>query len=225
MRSKLGPNMNAASLGYAREPAAACSSSSAAQSRTKRAFDVVAALVLVLALAPLLLLVALAIVMDSPGPILFRQQRTGLNGVPFWIAKFRTMTVMENGAEVLQASRADPRITSVGRFLRRSSLDELPQLLNVLSGDMSLVGPRPHALAHDRKFAELAPAYDRRFRARPGITGLAQARGFRGEIHTLQQLEQRVEHDNTYIDDWSLRLDMMLLVQTAVAFAFHKNAY
>ena len=206
-------------------PGSAARQASPADSSVKRAFDCTCAALIIIALAPLLLLVALAIALDSRGPVLFRQQRTGLGGSPFRIAKFRTMRVVEDGDIIRQAQRVDPRITRVGAFLRRSSLDELPQLFNVLTGDMSLIGPRPHALAHDREFARLVETYDQRFRARPGITGLAQASGLRGEIHSVDQLARRIALDNAYIDQWSFRSDLLIFIKTIGVFAFHKGAY
>ena len=205
---------------------AACSSASlVARSSVKRAFDVAAAFLALVFLAPLFLLVAFAIALESEGPILFKQRRTGLDGRPFKVLKFRTMRVMEDGGVVRQARRDDSRITRVGYFLRRSSIDELPQLLNVLRGDMSLVGPRPHALAHDEHFAALAPGYAERFRTRPGITGLAQVRGLRGEIRTTDQIVARTAADNEYIARWSLGMDLWILLKTAVVAPLQRNAY
>jgi lipopolysaccharide/colanic/teichoic acid biosynthesis glycosyltransferase len=144
-------------------------------------------------------MVALAVRLDSRGPILFRQNRNGFNGRPFRIYKFRSMTVMEDGAVVTQAKRDDARVTRVGRFLRRSSLDELPQLLNVLKGDMSLVGPRPHALAHDDHYSGLLAEYAFRHHVKPGITGWAQVNGFRGETPTIDLMKRRIDLDLQYI--------------------------
>ncbi|RYG97547.1 MAG: exopolysaccharide biosynthesis polyprenyl glycosylphosphotransferase [Alphaproteobacteria bacterium] len=194
-------------------------------SRMKRLLDFVGACFAIMLLTPLMIVVAGAIAVDSRGPILFRQNRTGLHGRPFRIFKFRTMTVMEDGATIQQATQKDARVTRVGAFLRRSSIDELPQLFNVVRGDMSLVGPRPHALAHDQHFGALIPDYLERFRARPGITGLAQVRGLRGEIRSLEQMEERVEKDNDYIENWSIWRDVAILVATVVLVPFHRNAY
>ncbi len=199
--------------------------SAAARSATKRVLDVAAAIAALVFLFPLFLLVAFAIAIESEGPILFKQRRTGLDGRPFRVLKFRTMRVMEDGGVVRQARRDDSRITRVGYFLRRSSIDELPQLLNVLKGDMSLVGPRPHALAHDEHFAALAPGYEERFRTRPGITGLAQVRGLRGEIRTTEQIVARTAADNEYIAQWSLGMDLWILLKTAVVAPLQRNAY
>ena len=185
----------------------------------------VASLALLLFL-PLLLLIAAAIRAEGPGEVLFRQARTGLQGRRFTILKFRTMRAAASAeAEVRQASRGDPRVTRVGRVLRRLSLDELPQLLNVLRGDMSLVGPRPHALTHDAAWAELAPGYAYRFQAKPGLTGLAQVRGLRGEIHDEESLRRRIAADIEYVDTWSLAGDLKLLALTAPRLLFDPCAY
>ncbi len=191
----------------------------------KRTFDLIVAAVLFLFVLPLLLVIALCVVLESGGPVLFVQTRTGLGGRPIRVYKFRTMTVMEDGEGVRQAERHDDRVTRVGHFLRRSSLDELPQLINVIRGDMSLVGPRPHALAHDQYYGALIPLYEQRFRAKPGITGLAQVAGLRGEIQSLDSMVDRVELDNAYIEDWSLMLDVKILAKTAVVTAFQSSAY
>jgi len=187
---------------------------SAVASRRKRAFDVTVAGLALLGFLPLLLLIALAIRLEGGGPVLFRQQRTGLHGRPFRIFKFRTMRVMEDGAAVVQATRGDARVTPLGALLRKLSLDELPQLLNVLKGDMSIVGPRPHALSHDHAWASVVPGYDRRFRARPGLTGHAQVLGYRGEIATPEALTARIAADNAYIDEWSFSRDVSLVLRT-----------
>lgn len=196
-----------------------------AESRLKRAFDVVAATLVLIFILPLMLAAAAAIVVDSRGPVFFIQRRTGLNGLPIRVFKFRSMSVMEDGAAIRHAGKGDSRITRVGGFLRRSSIDELPQLLNVIRGEMSLVGPRPHALAHDQYYGALVPAYVHRFRARPGITGLAQISGFRGEIHSLDGMVGRVDADNTYIDQWSLWLDIKILAKTVLVAPFQDSAY
>lgn len=214
----------AAPLATPVEPRAAALRGPAA-SVVKRAFDIVAAALALLFILPLLIVVAAAIVADSQGPIFFVQRRTGLGGKAIRVFKFRTMSVMEDGATVTQAAKGDQRITRVGAFLRRSSIDELPQLLNVLRGEMSLVGPRPHALAHDQYYGALVPGYLNRFRARPGITGLAQVTGFRGEIHSLECMEGRVAADNRYIDTWSIWADIGILLKTVVVAPFQDTAY
>ena len=192
----------------------------------KRAEDLVIATLVLILVAPLMALVALLIRLDSPGPVLFRQKRLGFNNNVIVIFKFRTMKhrpVPE--ADVAQARRNDPRVTRVGAFLRRSSIDELPQLFNVLRGEMSLVGPRPHALAHNDQYAALIDEYLGRHRLQPGITGWAQVNGFRGETATLDKMQRRVEHDLAYIDDWSLLLDLKILVMTAFHGIIDRNAY
>jgi len=194
-------------------------------SRMKRLLDISCALLLFLFVLPLLLVVALCIVVDSRGPVFFVQRRTGLGGAPIRVFKFRTMTVMEDGGAVRHAGKDDKRVTRVGKFLRRSSIDELPQLINVMQGNMSLVGPRPHALAHDQYYGALVPHYAHRFRARPGITGLAQVNGLRGEIHSLEGMVDRVTQDNTYIDTWTFGMDLKILIKTALVAAFQSSAY
>lgn len=196
-----------------------------AENGLKRLLDVVGAGGLLLVLLPLLAVIAVTVMLDSRGPVFFRQTRTGLNGRTFQIFKFRSMRVVEDGPEIVQATKNDCRITRVGGFLRRSSLDELPQLLNVLRGDMSLVGPRPHALAHDRYYGDLIPDYDRRFRARPGITGLSQVSNLRGETRTVEQMRRRVETDNRYIDAWSIRSDVVILFRTVLLVWRDEQAY
>ena len=180
---------------------------------------------LLLLVWPLLALIALAIKLDSSGPVLFWQRRRGLNHDVFEVAKFRTMHVLEDGADVRQATRNDQRVTRVGWFLRRLSLDELPQLLNVLRGEMSLVGPRPHALAHDEKFEEILARYANRNQVKPGLTGLAQVKGFRGEIETPEMLEKRLEQDLAYVANWSLWLDVKIMLLTPIRCFTSKSAY
>jgi Undecaprenyl-phosphate glucose phosphotransferase len=195
------------------------------QQAEKRALDlVVAALGLVL-LAPFFVLIALAIRIESPGPALFRQTRYGFNQEPFRIFKFRTMRALEDGATVKAATRNDPRVTRVGAFLRRTSIDELPQLLNVVAGDMSVVGPRPQAMAHDQLYVERIARYARRHNVKPGITGWAQVNGLRGEIRTEEDIQARVEHDLYYVDHWSLWLDLKIVLATALDLFRHENAY
>ena len=188
--------------------------SDSANSSFKRAFDVLCSLVGLIFLAPLLIMIAILIKTTSPGPVLFVQLRTGLGGKTFVIYKFRTMTTLENGERIVQACRHDSRITQFGTFLRRSSLDELPQLWNVLIGDMSIVGPRPHAVAHDHYYGALLPDYRDRFRAKPGITGLAQCNGARGPTETLDKMRRRVRLDLAYIERWSLAMEALILVKT-----------
>lgn len=182
----------------------------------KRVFDVVLATIGLVAIFPILLIVALAIKLDSAGPALFMQQRYGRNNRVFRILKFRTMSVAEDGDRVDQAVRNDARVTRVGRILRATSLDELPQLINVLLGDMSLVGPRPHALVHEQKFEERYDLFSLRRRVLPGMTGWAQVSGFRGETRTPESIKGRMDCDLFYIDNWSIWLDIEILARTVV---------
>ena len=176
-------------------------------------------------ISPLLLLVAIAIKLDSPGPVFFRQNRAGWGGKTFRIWKFRSMYVHQPESDkLMQAEKNDPRITRVGAFIRKTSLDELPQLFNVLMGDMSLVGPRPHAVQHDEEYSRRISDYFARHNIKPGITGLAQVRGLRGETKDTHQMAQRVEADIEYINNWSIWLDLAILIRTTTAFA-GKNAY
>jgi putative colanic acid biosynthesis UDP-glucose lipid carrier transferase len=199
--------------------------SRSARSPLKRLVDVVVAAMALIFFAPILGLAAIAIKCDSKGPVLFRQRRTGLDGNLFAIYKLRTMSVMEDGATLSHASKADARITRVGALLRKTSIDELPQLLNVLEGSMSLVGPRPHALGHDNHYGALIPTYSQRFRAKPGLTGLAQISGHRGEIHATEDMAARITVDNAYIDDWSIMKDVVILLRTAPAMFYDPQAY
>jgi putative colanic acid biosynthesis UDP-glucose lipid carrier transferase len=180
----------------------------------KRLLDVLIAGFSLLLFLPLLLVVMAAIRLESPGQAIFRQRRTGYRGRVFTIYKFRTMTVAEDSGEIRHATKNDKRVTEIGALLRKLSIDELPQLWNVLKGDMSIVGPRPHALAHDEYYGALIPTYAARFRAKPGLTGYAQVNGFRGEIRDLRCMSDRVAADNCYIEEWSPALDMAILVRT-----------
>ena len=191
----------------------------------KRAIDIVLSLLALIVLSPILLAAAIAIRLDSPGPALFRQTRHGFNGRPFRIYKFRTMTVMENGDVVQQAQKSDKRVTRVGRWLRRYSIDELPQLLNVFLGDMSLVGPRPHASAHDRHFTSVIEKYAFRHHMKSGITGWAQVHGARGETDTLDKMQRRVELDIWYINNWSIWLDFSVMIRTVLVVFIGDNAH
>lgn len=188
----------------------------------KRCLDTGIALLALLILTPLLLTVAVLVKMGSPGTAIFRQWRRGFNGKPFEIWKFRTMTVSENGQTVAQATKRDARVTKLGRFLRMTSIDELPQLWNVLRGDMSLVGPRPHALAHDNYYDELISKYVYRHHMKPGLTGWAQVNGFRGETPTIDLMEKRVEYDIWYVSNWSIWLDLKIMARTASAVMFQE---
>lgn len=191
----------------------------------KRLFDIALAAVLLVLLAPVLFLIGVLICLDSKGPMLFRQTRLGRGGEPFDILKFRTMSVLENGARIVQATRNDPRVTRIGRFLRRTSLDELPQLVNVLRGEMSLIGPRPHARAHDEHYTVRMPEYVRRQRMRPGITGWAQVNGHRGETPTLDDMRERVTCDLWYIDHFTFALDCRIFLRTFSELFRQRNAH
>jgi|ERR1700722_184706 putative colanic acid biosynthesis UDP-glucose lipid carrier transferase len=195
------------------------------RSGPKRLIDLTSSVLGVILLAPFLLLVGLLVKLDSRGPMLYCQRRTGYAGSTFLIYKFRTMKVAEEDDEVVHATKGDGRTTRLGRFLRRSSLDELPQLFNVLKGEMSLVGPRPHAVKHDRIYSQTIATYGHRFLVRPGITGLAQVRGLRGEIEYPDEMAERVALDLRYIENWSIWLDIKILVQTLILVPFHNKAY
>lgn len=191
----------------------------------KRFIDVVVAALALIFFAPVLLLAALWIKLESPGPVLFRQTRGGLNGRTFTIYKLRSMRCEENGDKVTQARRDDDRITKSGKLLRTTSIDELPQLLNVLKGDMSLVGPRPHARAHDAYYGALISTYHMRFQAKPGLTGLAQIRGLRGGTTDVEDMAARIKADIAYIDGWSLMSDIRILLLTVPHLLMAENAY
>jgi Undecaprenyl-phosphate glucose phosphotransferase len=191
----------------------------------KRTVDIVLGLFVLMFAAPVMAMTALAIRMDGPGPIIFRQSRKGFNGKPFVMFKFRTMTVQENGTRVAQASRNDPRITRIGKLLRTTSIDELPQLINVLRGEMSLIGPRPHALAHDDQFEKMLEDYAYRHHVKPGITGWAQVHGLRGATPTVDLISERVKMDLWYINNWSLWLDVQIVFKTIVEVLRKRNAY
>lgn len=192
---------------------------------SKRFLDLVIAVPALIFLAPFLAALSLLIRWDSPGPSLFRQTRLGHRGRPFAIFKFRTMTVLENGPIVEQARPDDARTTRIGRWLRAFSLDELPQLINVVKGEMSLVGPRPHALAHDRLYARLISHYALRQSVKPGITGWAQIHGLRGATPTVEAMSRRVDHDAWYADHASLALDIKILLRTPLEVIRRRNAY
>ena len=190
----------------------------------KRLFDVTFAGLALAIFSPLLLVTAVAIKFDSDGPVIFRQRRRGFNGREFAIYKFRTMTVLEDGGTVRQAQRDDARVTWLGRLLRASSIDELPQLINVLTGDMSLVGPRPHAVVHDDEYGKLIDNYMYRHHVKPGITGWAQIHGFRGETD-VALMSKRIQRDLWYINNWSLWLDLKIMARTCVEVLRIQNAY
>jgi Undecaprenyl-phosphate glucose phosphotransferase len=198
---------------------------SGAERLVKRLMDIVIAAFALVFFAPVMLLTAIAIKLDSAGPIIFKQYRKGFNGKQFVMFKFRTMTVQENGDSVVQATRADPRVTSIGALLRSASIDELPQLVNVLIGDMSLIGPRPHALAHDTYFEKVLGEYAFRHHVKPGITGWAQCNGARGATPTIDHISERVKLDLWYINNWSLWLDVQIMIKTFFEVLRKRNAY
>ncbi|HKT72426.1 MAG TPA: undecaprenyl-phosphate glucose phosphotransferase [Steroidobacteraceae bacterium] len=191
----------------------------------KRVTDVLIASLALLVLSPFMLLIALAVKLTSKGPVLFRQRRYGLNGEEIMVYKFRSMTVCEDGAVVTQATKHDQRVTPLGRILRATSLDELPQLLNVLEGKMSVVGPRPHAVAHNEQYRKLISGYMIRHKVRPGITGLAQVNGLRGETETVEKMRERVRYDLEYLSHWSPWLDVKIIAKTIAVLWRDKNAY
>jgi Undecaprenyl-phosphate glucose phosphotransferase len=195
------------------------------QRAAKRVFDVFVAAVGLVILAPLLAIVAIAVKLDSPGPVLFRQTRHGYNNETIKVFKFRSMTRLEDGNDFVQAVRNDSRVTRVGAILRRTNIDELPQLINVLRGEMSIVGPRPHATAHNKMFEGKISVFSRRHVVKPGITGWAQVNGCRGATATIEQMQRRVEHDLYYIDNWSFWLDLRIMVMTLFSKSAYTNAY
>jgi putative colanic acid biosynthesis UDP-glucose lipid carrier transferase len=191
----------------------------------KRLSDIVLASAILVLISPLLLAVAIGVRLSSPGPVIFAQRRNGLDGEEIVIYKFRSMRTADDGAVVPQATKEDPRITPFGAFLRRSSLDELPQFINVLQGRMSIVGPRPHAVAHNEQYRQLIKAYMVRHKVKPGITGWAQIHGLRGETETVEKMQARVEYDLEYLRNWSLSLDLQIIVRTIKLVFFDRNAY
>lgn len=191
----------------------------------KRICDLSLASLAVVLLSPLMAVIAVLVKLSSPGPVLFKQRRYGLDGREIQVWKFRSMTVCENGSEVRQATRGDARVTRLGAILRRTSLDELPQLFNVLGGSMSLVGPRPHATAHNEEYRRKIAGYMLRHKVKPGITGLAQVSGWRGETETLEKMRGRIECDHRYIRDWSVWLDLQILIRTITVVLSRQNAY
>jgi putative colanic acid biosynthesis UDP-glucose lipid carrier transferase len=191
----------------------------------KRISDVVIAALIQIMLLPVMAVIAVAVKLSSPGPIIFRQRRYGLNGEEILVYKFRSMTVAEDGAKVVQAKKGDQRVTKVGAFLRKSSLDELPQFINVLQGRMSIVGPRPHAVAHNEQYRKLIKGYMLRHKVKPGITGWAQVNGLRGETETLDKMEARINYDLDYLRKWSLWLDLWIILRTVHVVAKRENAH
>jgi putative colanic acid biosysnthesis UDP-glucose lipid carrier transferase len=191
----------------------------------KRASDIVLALLILLLISPLLLAIAIAVKLSSPGPVIFRQRRYGLNGEEIIISKFRSMAVCEDGGHIEQAHKDDPRVTRIGAFLRRTSLDELPQFFNVLQGRMSIVGPRPHAVAHNELYRKIIKGYMVRHKVKPGITGWAQINGCRGETDTVEKMELRIAYDLAYLRHWSLWLDIYIIVSTLPLMFRDRKAY
>ncbi|MFO1320293.1 MAG: undecaprenyl-phosphate glucose phosphotransferase [Burkholderiales bacterium] len=191
----------------------------------KRWFDIVVTLVGLIAISPIMIAAAIGVKISSPGPIIFKQRRYGLDGREILVYKFRSMRVTEDGPVVKQATKDDDRITPFGRFMRKTSIDELPQLFNVLGGSMSLVGPRPHAVAHNEQYRGLIKGYMLRHKVQPGITGWAQVNGLRGETETLEKMRARIEHDLYYLRNWSLSMDLWIIVKTVFVLFKQKNAY
>ena len=191
----------------------------------KRVSDIAIASAILLAISPLLALIALGVKLSSPGPVLFKQRRYGLDGREIVVYKFRSMRCMEDGAVVKQATKNDDRVTPFGAFLRRTSLDELPQFINVIQGRMSIVGPRPHAVAHNEQYRKLIKSYMIRHKVRPGITGWAQVNGLRGETETVDKMKARIEYDLDYLRHWSLKLDLQIIWKTIFVVFKRQNAY
>ena len=191
----------------------------------KRISDVIIASVIIVLISPLLLAIAIGVKLSSPGPVLFKQRRNGLDGHEIVVYKFRSMRTMEDGEVVRQATRNDPRVTRFGAFLRRTSFDELPQFFNVLAGTMSIVGPRPHAVTHNKEYRQIIKAYMVRHKVKPGITGWAQVNGQRGETDTVEKMRMRVEYDLEYLRNWSLGLDLKIIVSTIRVLFFDRQAY
>ena len=191
----------------------------------KRTEDIVVATIILILISPVFLIIAMAIKIDSKGPVIFKQKRGGINNTEIIVYKFRSMTTQDNGSVVKQAGKNDARTTTIGKFLRRNSLDELPQFINVIQGSMSIVGPRPHAIAHDLEYGNLIPKYGQRFLVKPGITGLAQINGWRGQTDTLNKMKKRIDMDLKYINNWTLWLDIKIIFTTIWEGFSSKNAY
>ncbi|MBA4108017.1 MAG: undecaprenyl-phosphate glucose phosphotransferase [Leptothrix sp. (in: Bacteria)] len=191
----------------------------------KRVSDIILGSIILVLISPILLGLAIGVKLSSPGPAIFRQKRNGLDGEEIIVYKFRSMRSQDNGSVVKQATKGDSRITPFGAFIRRTSLDELPQFINVLQGRMSIVGPRPHAVAHNEEYRRLIKAYMVRHKVRPGITGWAQVNGYRGETETIDKMQARVEYDLEYLRNWSLGLDLQIIIRTIRLMIFDRNAY
>jgi Undecaprenyl-phosphate glucose phosphotransferase len=191
----------------------------------KRAFDIVSASIGLIVLSPLFLIISIAVKLDSPGPVFFRNTRHGFNNEPIRVLKFRSMTTIEDGESFTQATKNDPRVTRIGQIIRQTNIDELPQLINVLRGEMSLVGPRPHATAHNALFNTVITPFSRRHNVKPGITGWAQVNGYRGATDVLEKMQRRIEYDLYYIDNWSFLFDLKIIVMTLFSKRAYLNAY
>jgi putative colanic acid biosynthesis UDP-glucose lipid carrier transferase len=191
----------------------------------KRVSDVVLASIILVLISPVLLMLWVGVKLSSPGPAIFKQKRNGLDGEEIVVYKFRSMRAMDNGPVVQQATKDDPRTTKFGAFIRRTSLDELPQFINVLQGRMSIVGPRPHAVAHNEQYRQMIKAYMVRHKVKPGITGWAQVNGHRGETDTIEKMQARVEYDLEYLRNWSLGLDLQIIARTVKVAFFDRHAY
>jgi len=191
----------------------------------KRLSDILISLVILIFISPVLLLVSIAVKLGSPGPVIFRQRRYGLDGKQIVVYKFRSMTVTEDGKSLQQATKHDSRVTPLGAFLRKSSIDEFPQFVNVLQGRMSIVGPRPHAVAHNEMYRKLIKGYMVRHKVKPGITGWAQVNGFRGETDTLDKMQGRIDYDLDYLRNWSLWLDLYIIFKTVRLVFKDQQAY
>ncbi len=191
----------------------------------KRLEDIILSVAILLFISPIFILIAILVKVTSPGPIIFKQQRYGIDGRGIAVWKFRSMAVMENGDDVIQAKKGDSRITPLGSFLRKTSLDELPQFINVLEGSMSIVGPRPHAIAHNELYRKMISGYMLRHKMKPGITGWAQINGWRGETNTLDKMQKRVDFDLDYIHNWSLSLDLKIICLSIFKGFVNKSAY
>jgi putative colanic acid biosynthesis UDP-glucose lipid carrier transferase len=191
----------------------------------KRVSDIILSCIILILISPILLGLAIGVKLSSPGPVIFRQRRNGLDGEEIMVYKFRSMRTQDNGTVVKQATKGDSRITPFGAFIRKTSLDELPQFINVLQGRMSIVGPRPHAVAHNEEYRRLIKAYMVRHKVRPGITGWAQVHGLRGETETIEKMQARVEFDLEYLRNWSLALDLQIIIRTIRLMVFDRNAY
>jgi putative colanic acid biosynthesis UDP-glucose lipid carrier transferase len=191
----------------------------------KRISDIVLSLLILILISPIMLAVAIGIKLSSPGPIIFRQRRYGLDGKEIIVYKFRSMTVTEDGPNIPQAQKNDRRITPLGTILRKTSLDELPQFINVLQGKMSVVGPRPHAVAHNEQYRKLIDGYMVRHKVKPGITGWAQVNGYRGETEVLDKMKKRIDFDLDYLRNWTLRLDLYIVLKTVQVLVKDRHAY